>query len=220
MAKSKKQKQKKLAAKRGKKVIKKKRALAQAGPASLMKGFSDAGRFPVHESLVSTELFDGNVGMCTAILSRKLPAGHIAAGVFMIDLYCLGVKNADARIFTTYEYREYIALLEQRHDFREIEAPCLVKLVQSSVDYARDLGLLPHNDYRKAHKIFGDIDAATCATEYTFGKDGKPFYIAGPYDSPLRRKQILDQLNRRLGPHGFNAIMPLGMDDGFDDKAD
>ena len=220
MAKSKKQKQKKLAAKRGKKVIKKKRALAQAGPASLMKGFSDAGRFPVHESLVSTELFDGNVGMCTAILSRKLPAGHIAAGVFMIDLYCLGVKNADARIFTTYEYREYIALLEQRHNFREIEAPCLVKLVQSSVDYARDLGLLPHNDYRKAHKIFGDIDAATCATEYTFGKDGKPFYIAGPYDSPLRIKQIVDQLTKRLGPDGFEVVIPMGNVDDFGDEAD
>ncbi|MFB3132619.1 MAG: hypothetical protein ACE10K_08885, partial [Rhodothermales bacterium] len=84
-----------------------------------------------------------------------------------------------------------------------------VKLVEESVDYARDLGFFPHKDYRKARKIFGDVDRAECKTEFEFGKDGKPFYVSGPYDSETKIRRIVDQLMERLGPDGFHFLVGL-----------
>jgi len=42
------------------------------------------------------------------------------------------------------------------------------------------------------------------------GDDGKPFYIAGPYD---HARAIVDKLIRRLGPDGFHYIIPMEVDD-------
>jgi hypothetical protein len=38
---------------------------------------------------------------------------------------------------------------------------------------------------------------------FTWGKDGKPFFVGGPHDSPARCQQIMNVLTTRLGDGGF-----------------
>jgi hypothetical protein len=83
-------------------------------------------------------------------------------------------------------------------------------LVEGAVRYALDLGLPSHADYRKAKLIFGDISGETCPEQYTFGKDGKPFFFSGPYDSPARCEQILRTLRNHCGPEGYHFVTPAG----------
>jgi len=56
---------------------------------------------------------------------------------------------------------------------------------------------------------FGDIDAGECTEEFTYGKDGKPYFFAGPYDSRSRCREILNILTSRLGADGFHYTIPF-----------
>lgn len=55
-----------------------------------------------------------------------------------------------------------------------------------------------------------DIPAESCTEQFTFGKDGKPFFVAGPYDSRTRCEQVMRTLEKRCGPKGYHFLMPVG----------
>lgn len=86
---------------------------------------------------------------------------------------------------------------------------CGRKLVEGAVEYAANFGLSPHADFLPARLIFGDIDAARCTATYEYGRDGKPCFIAGPYDGPQRCRQIVNSLHSRLGADGYHYTLPV-----------
>lgn len=167
-----------------------------------------AARYPIHQCLVNMELFAS--GMGTVVVSRRAPNGDIVMGVFLLDTFCLGVKNAFGRILMPYEYDEMVAEMRQNELMQAVEPSYARKLVEASVVYAASLGFKPNPDYQTAKEIFGDIDASTCTDEFTFGKLGKPFYIVGPTDSPLRRRQIIATLEKNVGVGNFDFLAPIG----------
>ncbi|MGH9836725.1 MAG: hypothetical protein ACRD9Y_27175 [Blastocatellia bacterium] len=195
----------------------------QGGSSSLLNAamaleFELAARAPVYESYVAEEIFDQGMGY--VIVSRRSGSGMIAIGTFLIDAYCLGVKDAFARLVTQREYEGFIDEVGGNVTLRRVEPAYAKKLVVGAVAYARDLGFEPHPDYKLPSKILADIDEMTSTAEFTFGKDGKPFYIAGPNDTEARSKQIIDTLHRRLGPDGYHYLMPLSPFGAFLDDDD
>src|SRR5262245_5923292 len=59
--------------------------------------FDLASSAPIYECYVADDIFDQeeNRGIGQVIVSR-LSGGQVAAGIFMIDAFCLGVKDAFA----------------------------------------------------------------------------------------------------------------------------
>lgn len=146
-------------------------------------------------------------GMGTAVFSRELPRGRVAFASFVIDAYCLGVKNAMSGVaskgkYLTDMHQRISADFEPDHRSPEF----IVGLVEGAVAYARNLGFTPHADYREAQKIFGEFRATDCDVEFEFGKDGKPLFINGPFDSPARCRSIVQTLERTCGPDGFHFV--------------
>jgi hypothetical protein len=86
------------------------------------------------------------------------------------------------------------------------------KLIEGAIHYAEELGFSPHRDYHNAKNIFGDIDPSVCPVKYTYGKDGKPFYIRGPNESSSQASKIVDQLHTRCGEGNYNYLVTLGED--------
>ncbi len=207
MAKSKKSKQRKVAAKRGRKRVKRKQTLSKRRQAQVVS-MAGAARYPIHEVLLQDLIFEQGLGV--GILSRRLPDERIAMASFVIDAYCLGVKDATARIMNLFDYQGYVDQVELTASLSAVEPAYLVKLVKESVAYAKDLGFNPHRDYKKARNIFGDIDPNTCTETFEFGKDGKPLYISGPLESAAKVRRIVDQLTKRLGPDGFDFLVGMG----------
>jgi len=168
-----------------------------------------AARFSILHSWVMGGVF-GDKGMGQVLVSRALPNGSVAVGVFLLDRLCLGVKDAFGEILPRSEYDEkFVRQGESRLEVDPVAPALARKLVEEAVAYARDLGFSPHPDYQKARLIFGDIDVSECTEKFEFGKDGKPLFIAGPYDSPQRCRFIMNLLTRRCGPGKFDCIMPL-----------
>jgi hypothetical protein len=185
-----------------------------------------AARYPIHQCLANATMFAG--GMGTVVVSRRAPNGDIVMGTFLLDTFCLGVKSAFGRTLLPHEYDEFIADLRQNELMQAVEPSYARKVVEGALAYAATLGLKPDPDYYTTKEIFGDIDANACAEEFTFGKDGKPFYIVGPLDSPLKQRQIMATLEKKVGVGNFHFLMPIGGpvlnyddydDDDYDDEA-
>jgi hypothetical protein len=87
-----------------------------------------------------------------------------------------------------------------------VEAPIDLarELVLGSVQYARGLGFEPHPDFAAAA---GHLGSWTGPGTITFGKDGKPFYIFGPYDDP---GSVIRTLERSVGEGNFEVLAITG----------
>jgi hypothetical protein len=213
--------QKALQKKRERREQKRKETKKRFRVALLDNGFSrdwaNAVQCPIADVFVPDNLFE--IGIGNLFISRRMLDGRYAVGIFLIDTYCLGVKNAAHMIMDSDEYKYMVAttyaFLEGGKPVRQHPA-YLRKLVEDAESYAKDLGFAPHEDYEVARMIFSDIDAAACSETFVFGRDGKPFYVVGPEDTSERQAQILEQLKTRCGEGGFDFISSFD-DDDFDE---
>jgi hypothetical protein len=170
-----------------------------------------AGHWSLHECLLTKEWQEE--GAITQILvARRSPSGQIAVGVFLVDLGCLGVKSAFGRpLHTMQEYRELRDGMKANQDMIKADINLVAKIIREAIAYAEELGFKPDPDYRDAMLVLGDADPKACEVPIPLGgKDGRPFFVAGPYDNVDR---IMSKLTRKLGPDGFTFIVPMGGDE-------
>lgn len=185
------------------------RAVALRQPRDLSAQLRRTADAPFLHCVTIADLWREGIGH--VLVSRKLPNQQVAFVNFLLDIYCLGVKNVIVDIAAKDRYeREMYGKLRREYELKRLSPECARKLVEGAVDYAADLGLSPHRDYRKGRVIFGDVDATACSREFEYGQDGKPLFIAGPHDGPARCQRIMETLTASCGPDGFHFIMPLG----------
>jgi hypothetical protein len=186
----------------------KKHKLVRAQPAGLADRMAAAAKYPPLHAWIPDVL--ETEGIASVLFSRELPNGMVAVAVFLVDRYCLGVKDALANVLTRSAYEgQFVREMRSQFPARDVSPACVRKLVEAAVAYAGNLGFAPHPDYHKAKMLFGAVDAGDCAEEFEFGKDGKPFFVAGPHDSLARCRQIVSILNHKCGPGGFEYFVPL-----------
>jgi hypothetical protein len=175
---------------------------------SLASQLRDAAEYPVIESWVTRDLWDAGIGY--VFLARRIPRQFVAFTLFLVDRYCLGVKDVIADVRGGAAYDEWmVEKIRPRFKREPITPAAARKLVEGAVEYARGLGLPPHPDYGKTKLIFGDIDAASCPDVFEYGKDGKPFFVAGPFDTPEKCRRILAALEKSCGPGGYDYLIPI-----------
>ena len=185
------------------------REVARLQSQGLAGQFQQAAAAPVLHCLAATDLWEQGIG--NVLISRRLKDGAVAFVVFLVDMYCLGVKDVIMNVAPRARYdRDLYGKLADQATLVPLKPECARKLVEGAVEYARDLGLPPYPDYRTAKLIFGDVVAEACSEQYVYGKNGKPFFVAGPYDGPLKCRQILRTLENHVGPDGYHFLMPVG----------
>lgn len=154
-------------------------------------------------------LFERGFGQ--VIIARFKGSGEAEVGVFLVDTFCLGVKDAYFTRLWPDEYEKRVLnRLEEQGGREAIEPECARKLVEEAVAYARSLGLEPHPDFKLGARVFGGIEARSCPRTFEFGKDGKPLYVQTPNDSEAFAQNVMGTLTRRLGQDGFHFMLFLG----------
>lgn len=152
-------------------------------------------------------------GMTQLVVARIRSEGRAEIAFFLLDLWCLGVKNAFLAAATTEaEFRE---IVRERlpEEFRERFHPaCAKKMIEGAIAYASTFGFAPHRDCRQARRALGGLEASDCPETFTFGRKGKPCYVQGPNDTPERTQRVLAMLAARCGKDGFNYLVTA--DDG------
>ncbi len=166
-----------------------------------------AEKWPVVQSVVGDRLWEQGIGH--VLIARREPVGGLIFAVFLVDVYCLGVKDAFWRAGTPSDIEDVIRKMESYEKMLAATPACLSKIVKGAVEYAQSFGFPPHPDYRHASMLLEGIDRSTCPSEFKFGRDGLPFYVQGPNESPAQAAAIMQRVQ---GAGGHYIISSTGDD--------
>ncbi len=170
-----------------------------------------AGQWPLQECLITKDWrTPGEI--IQILIARRGPLGQIGVGTFLVDLGCLGVKDAFGYQLDPVEYDRLRKQMKSQQKMISANLNLAAKIIREGMAYAERLGFKPHRDYRQAQPILGDANPDACPEEIPLGKDGKPFFIAGPYDNV---RQVMAKLEKAVGPGEFYCLFPLDPDDLF-----
>lgn len=144
-------------------------------------------------------------GLAHVVVTRVKANGLADYGVFLTDVWCLGVKDAFAETDVPAPLMRELAVERLPETMREpIHPACAKKLIEGALAYAKALGFSPHRDFRRARHVLSGIDASHCPEVFTYGRDGRPCYVRGVDDSDQRVERVLAILDTRVGPGGYD----------------
>lgn len=174
-----------------------------------------AREFPIHECLINPDWDeeDGG-GLARILLSRRQTDGRILFGAYLVDVYCLGLKNTWCNAnFSPGEYRrDVVERLYFDVEPKECPVDLAHQIIYQAIDYAGRFGFRPQKDFKWSQHILEKRGALTEPYRLSFGRDGKPFYISGPDDNV---KVIIARLEKNPGPGNYDYLIELG--DPFED---
>lgn len=145
------------------------------------------------EEAAAAGSFGGLVGV---LVARRHNYDRVSVCGYLVDAYCLGVKNAlGPLVMTDVELSSYRSSYFDGFgsSWRDAPIELAADLVFGGVEYARGLGFEPHPDLAPAAGHLGPWEGPAAIT---FGRDGKPFYISGPYDDP---RKVMKTLRKNVG---------------------
>lgn len=174
----------------------------EAASHSMAERVRQAAACPIEFCRMSERQFEDGIG--NVVIARKLPTGLLACGFFLVDTYCLGVKDAFFVERTADEIQDILDTQAEVQTFVDVAPGKARKLLNAAADYAAGIGLSAAKDYRTIEAIFGDAEA--CDETFAFGRDGKPTYVPGPDDTPARIRSIGNLLQNRLGNGGWSYL--------------
>lgn len=183
-------------------------SLNALGLRKLKPKLAEIGQWPLLECLISQSWQD-SPQLCQVAVVRQSPAtGEVVVGGFIVDLACLGVKNALTNLYpSAAEYRrEYRRHLLASQPMMDCDLDLAAKVIEEGTVYARSLGFNPHKDAAMALKILGDANPENCAQTIPLGKDGKPLFVNGPYDDV---ESIMRTLDRNVGQGNYEVLIIL-----------
>jgi hypothetical protein len=145
---------------------------------------------------------DGTGGLVSAVVvRRRRHRRSVTVCVYLIGAYCLGVKNAmGPDDMDGLALRWFIDQVFSGHHAPPEPAPIeLVRdLVLGAAEFAHGLGFAPRPGFEHARAHLGPWAAPSAIT---FGCDGKPTYVEGPYDDS---QDVLRTLRRAVGRNGLS----------------
>ena len=128
---------------------------------------------PIYECWEPEQLFEEGVG--TIIVSRKTERDEIVVAMFLLDVYCLGVKNSGILLMNEEEYRFKVERLREHETQNFIHPSCARKLVEETEEYAKELGFFPHKDYQATKKYSEKLKKIHVPAHLNLGKTASHF---------------------------------------------
>jgi hypothetical protein len=195
-----------MAVKRARKAQRRKQVVAQKRraetlEASLPARVLRAAQAPIQRCLLTEGLFE--MGMGTLILARGVTTHHLAVGSFLIDAFCLGIKDVIFESVESEFFELYVEATDMGSPLVSVDPDYARKLLRDVAAWSQSIGFPPHRDFAAVERLFGDISSDASDAVFHFGHDGRPVYIPGPNDSATLIRRRIEQLQKHLGEGGF-----------------
>jgi len=167
-----------------------------------------ARNYPIDSCWVQRNWDQG--GLVVVVVARRQPDGNLVFGSYLVDTYCLGLKNTDSQadIPSGPFRREYLPRAYSQTEPPIDISPALAhEIVYGGIEYAAQWGFRPHSDFMQSQYVLDPPDQHPRTGTVEFGREGKPFYVQGPYDDV---DAILRQLTRTAGEGNFHFMIGIG----------
>jgi len=176
-----------------------------------------ARSLPIHECTINSGWEES--GLANVSVARKHTNGNITSCFYLIDLLCLGVKDTHY-IFNSspQEYREQLEMIKEKTTLKHVNYALVHNIILAGIEYAEEFGFAPHKDYTSITQFMLEEDTDDIELmEIECGKDGKPAYMRGPFDTDAKMKQIISRLEKTAGKDNY---MIIDEDEDFEDDDD
>jgi hypothetical protein len=163
-----------------------------------------ARSLPVHECLIN--LHWKRAGEANVLVSRKHSNGNYTYGIYLVDLYCQGIKDTFFRFNVTES--EYLndsrAIYEDDFGADKVEYALAHNIIYEALAYAEEYEFRPHKDFERVTKfILEDDNDKIDLIEIELGRKGKPCLVVSEDED---YSGLVKQLERTAGHGNFEVI--------------
>lgn len=188
--------------------IKKIQAMGKQTPLSPQKYIQTKARtLPIHKCLINKGWQES--GIANVWVMRRHVNGHVTAGLFLVDLFCLGVKHT-IWFFNEPEENIFDRLPEEAGDeMEELEYATAHNIIYAAHDFAMDYDIHPHKGFELTKYILEEDDDRIPLVEIPVGDNGVPHLIVREANQYL---DALAKLRKNAGEGNYLYTI-----DGFND---
>jgi hypothetical protein len=167
-----------------------------------------ARAFPIIECLISHHWQQDTTQLTQIIVARQQPNHAVVFGAYLLDRACLGLKNTLCEAdYSLSDYRQLVVSHVNSTTPLEKCPPELAhQMIYQSIDYAAQFGFKPQKDFKWSQFVLEPRGVLPEPYSLSFGKNGKPFFVAGPYDNV---QAILAKLEATAGPDNYVYVVPF-----------
>jgi len=206
MAQSQARRQKKLAKQKAKRSAKRHETQRERSQ-SIPQRIAAPGSEVIECLLNRAELKENGITSATCVV--RLKTGEIGIVVYLIDAWCLGVKDVFGRLMPAENYADWIEGYRENTSARSIAPASLRKVIDDAVAFAESCGQSPHPSYARYRSVLQRFDPADAKERFEMGHNGKPHFFAGPDDDEARCLHIVSRLREVCGDGNFDFTVPV-----------
>lgn len=157
-----------------------------------------ASQLPIQRCLLTESLFENGIG--ALVLVRGASPLNMTIGGFLLDTFCLGIKNVMFGSMDEEALELQMAAMSLTASMISVDPGYARKLLRDLALWSQSIGFAPHRDFVAVERIFGDVSAAASEVVFQFGQDGKPLYLSGPSETAPLIQQRIETLGKSVGP--------------------
>ncbi|MBQ9362429.1 MAG: hypothetical protein IJT97_03300 [Bacteroidaceae bacterium] len=151
------------------------------------------------------------------VVSRLHKGGKVSAAFYLIDIYCVGVKDSFYKLrMDDYEFESIVERLSIEN-IQECSYEEAHNWVYGSVAFAEEAGIQPDKSFNLTQYMLKEDTDEVPLLEFEFGKNGKHFLVAR---SNLEASRYLPTMKKHLGDDFKVMIETGGNHWGDEDEGD
>lgn len=145
-------------------------------------------------------------GLAQIVVTRKKANGNYVVGVYLVDTFCMGVKDTFCRHdMSDDEILQMNDKISGGVGLEEIPYIEAHNLIYGGIAFAEDADIPPHKDFTLSKYVLEEDTDDIPLIEYEYGRDGKYFLVVGPNS---RDKLYLERLHKKFG-NDFDYIYDI-----------
>lgn len=153
-------------------------------------------------------------GETQVIVARVRPDGNFIMGAYLVDTFCLGVKDSFWNAsMSPLELNDFLGHIRKNVGLKELSYDEAHNLIYGAIGFAEDAGIEPSKEFDLGQYILEEDTDDVPLIEYEFGKNGKHFLVIG---SEGNERKYLQTLRDNLGDD-FDYI---GVEDDEEEEDD
>lgn len=161
-----------------------------------------ARSFPIYKCYISPDWKESGIGWI--FVTRRRKSGNLIVGVFLVDFYCMGVKDGIYSDNMTEEEMQERFFDNMPVEFKEITYPEVHNMILGAAEFAGEADIPQCKEYSILQYILEPDTDDIPLIEYEYGKNGKYLLVCGPDSTD---KYLIPGLQKRLGEK-FEYILP------------
>ncbi len=179
-----------------------------------------ARTLPLYECRINSDWKES--GLANIIVARCHSNGNVTACSYLVDTYCLGVK--DSVFFfsrSAQEYQELIEYYNEQFQFDKVDYALVHNIILAAEEYAEELGFMPCKIYQQTTRFMLDEDNDDIELmEIECGIDGQPALIFTGEEDVATINRLKARLEAKVGAGNYTCIFSSDEDEPFGDLSD